>query len=89
MENEAFASYYDIGTSTLEMSGMLDQDAWPRIREEVDRAFRRTACFLTIDLTRVERVPAHTLGHLVHMCNTHYPGTIVRVAPRPRASAIA
>ena len=89
MDEMVFVSHYDAGTSTLELSGSLDQGAWSRIAEEVDRAFRRTACLLTIDLTRADRVPAHTLGLLVHLCNTRYPGTIVRPPCRAATLAIA
>ena len=87
--DQAFVAHYDAGTSTLQLSGDLEQDAWPRIHAEIERAFRRTACQLTIDLTRAERLPAHTLGSLVHLCNTCYPGTVVRIAPRPQARKIA
>ena len=73
-----FASHYDAGTSTLELSGTFDSDSWATIPEEVDRAFRRTACRLTIDLTRAAGIPARSLGRLVHLCNCCYPGTIVR-----------
>jgi hypothetical protein len=82
----AFATRYDPGTSTLEMSGAFDQDAWGSVHEEVERAFRRAACGLTIDMTRVTGVPAHFVGHLVHLCNCCYPGTIVRVAAHRRAA---
>lgn len=82
MDQQAFCSYYDPGTSTLELTGSLDRDAWPLVHEEVDRAFRRTACLLTIDLTRAHGIPAHTLGHLIHLCQSRYPGTFVRV-PAP------
>ena len=79
-----FASHYDAGTSTLELSGSIDQSSWATVHELVDRAFRRTACHLTIDLTRTQ-LPPHTLGNLVHLCNSCYPGTIVRVPRRPAA----
>lgn len=88
MDEQGFASHYDAGTSTLELSGTIHHEALPRLREEVDRAFRRTACVLTIDLTRVDRVPAHTMGRLVHLCNTSYPGTLLRLPGRTRANAI-
>ncbi|MCW2844017.1 MAG: hypothetical protein JWN22_1933 [Nocardioides sp.] len=82
-----FAAHYDPGTSTLELSGTFDEEAWSRVHEEVDRAFRRTACRLTIDLTHAAGVPANSVGHLVHLCNCCYPGTIVRVASRRREAA--
>lgn len=82
----SFAAFYDAGTSTLEITGTLDRDSWPRVHEEIDRAFRRTACQLTVDVTRVSTVPPHTIGRLVHLCNSLYPGTFVRVA-RPSISA--
>lgn len=75
---------YDPRTSLLELSGCLEDAAWPRIQEEVDRAFRRTACRLTIDLSHAECLPARTLGRLVHLCNCRYPGTIVRFPGRDR-----
>jgi ABC-type transporter Mla MlaB component len=84
MEQTTFASHFDARTSTLELSGELDEAAWPRIIEEVDRAFRRTACLLTVDLTHGAQVPAHTLGRLVHLCNRCYPGTVVRTPVRRR-----
>ena len=94
MDNQIFACHYDAGASTLELRGTVDQDSWPRIQDAVDRAFRRTACVLTIDLTRTDRVPAHLLGHLVHLCNTRYPGTVLRLparsaSARPQTRAIA
>lgn len=78
MDN-SFASHFDAGTSTLEFSGSFDREAWASAHEDVERAFRRTACRLTIDLTRATGVPAHFVGNLVHLCNCCYPGTIVRV----------
>ncbi len=75
-----FATHYDPGTSTLELTGTFDDKAWARVHEELDRAFRRTACWLTVDLTGTAGVPAHSVGHLVHLCNCCYPGTIVRVS---------
>ena len=82
-----FASYYDPGTSTLELTGTYDRAAWEHVHEEIDRAFRRAACQLTVDLTRACGVPPHTVGHLVHLCNSCYPGTIVRVASRQHTPA--
>jgi hypothetical protein len=89
MDNETFACHYDAGAATLEMRGTIDQDSWPKVDEAVDRAFRRTACVLTIDLTRVDRVPAHLLGRLVHLCNSRYPGTVLRLPARTCTRAIA
>jgi hypothetical protein len=77
-----FAAHYDPATSTLELSGTFDPDAWASMPEVVDRAFRRTACRLIIDLTRAADVPAHSVGNLVHLCNCCYPGTLVRVPSR-------
>lgn len=82
-----FAAHYDPGTSTLALSGTFDADAWSRVHEEVDRAFRRTACRLTIDLTHTAGVPASSVGRLVHLCNCCYPGTIVRVPSRRKVAA--
>ena len=79
-----FASHYDAGTSTLEFTGTIDHASWLTVHELVDQAFRRTACHLTIDLTRTQ-LPPHTLGTLVHLCNCSYPGTIVRAPRRPAA----
>ncbi|WP_372727348.1 hypothetical protein [Nocardioides sp.] len=83
--HEQFASYYDPGTSTLELRGTFDQDAWAHVPEELDRAFRRTACQLTVDLTRADGVPVDQVGRLVHLCSCNYPGTIVRAAAQRRA----
>ncbi|MBB6629182.1 hypothetical protein H5V45_17780 [Nocardioides sp. KIGAM211] len=81
-----FATHYDPGTSTLELTGTFDHAAWALVDAEIDRAFRRTACRLTIDLSRATDVPPHAVGRLVHLCNCAYPGTIVRVASRSRAA---
>lgn len=83
----SFASYFDRGTSTLELTGIFDRESWSHVHEEIDRAFRRTACQLTIDLTRAAGVPPHTLGRLVHLCNSSYPGTMVRIAARQHVPA--
>lgn len=82
-----FASHYDEGASTLELTGAFDRDSWSLVHEEVERAFRRTADLLTIDLTGATGVPAHFVGQLVHLCNCCYPGTIVRVAAQRGAPA--
>ena len=83
----SFASHYDPGTSTLELIGTFGPDEWTQVTDEIERAFRRTACWLTIDLTRAAGVSAHSVGHLVHLCNSRYPGTIVRVPRARRAIA--
>jgi hypothetical protein len=80
---------YDPWTGTLELAGSFDAAAWARVHEEVDRAFRRTACRLTIDLTRASGVPASSVGSLVHLCNSCYPGTIVRAAAQRSAPRVA
>jgi hypothetical protein len=80
----SFSAYYDAPTSTLQLSGRFDPIAWSRVSAEVDRAYRRSALRLTVDLTRAEGVPAHAVGELVHVCNCCYPGTLVIVA-RPAA----
>ena len=85
--DSSFASHYDPDTSTLELTGTFGPDEWALVPDEVERAFRRTACWLTIDLTRAAGMSAHSVGHLVHLCNCRYPGTIVRVAPPRRATA--
>jgi hypothetical protein len=79
-----FSAYYDATTSTLQLSGPFDRAAWSGVAAEVDRAYRRSALRLTVDLTRAEGVPAHAVGELVHVCNCRYPGTLVLVA-RPAA----
>ncbi len=84
--DERFEARYDPGTSTLELSGTFDPAAWSTLPDEIDRAFRRTACRLTIDLTRAAGVPAHQVGQMVHLCNCCYPGTIVLASARRRAS---
>ena len=70
--------HYDDGSSTLALSGTLSRDDWPRLCEEIDRAFRRTACRLTVDLAGMVAAPAHEIGRLVQLCNRAYPGTMVR-----------
>jgi len=82
MDQREFASHFDARTGTLELSGPFDHTHLLRIHEELDRAFRRTACYLTVDLSRAECVAAHTLGRVVHLCNAHYPGTFVRMPAR-------
>ena len=71
---------YDPVTGTLQLAGSFDAVAWARVGEEVDRAFRRTACLLTVDLTQASGVPVSSVGSLVQLCNSRYPGTIVRAA---------
>ena len=82
MRERALDFHYDGGSSTLELYGVIDHGALPRIREAIDRAFRASPCRLTVDLGGVDLVPAHTLGRLVHLCNTEYPGTLFRLPPR-------
>jgi len=81
-----FEAHYDAGTSTLELTGTFDREAWATVPQELDRAFRRTACRLTVDLTRAAGVPADSVGRLVHLCNCSYPGTIVRVGAQRHAA---
>jgi hypothetical protein len=85
--DDTFAAYYDPSTSTLQLSGSFDPEAWASVPAEIDRAFRRTACSLTVDLTRAAGVPAHSVGRLVHLCNCSYPGTMVRAASRSSTQA--
>jgi hypothetical protein len=75
-----FSAYYDAATSTLELSGSFEPAAWAALDGEVDRAYRRSALRLTVDLTRAREVPPHAVGELVHLCNCRYPGTLVLVA---------
>ena len=77
MEDRGFDCCYDVRTSTLEVSGPLVADDWARLADELDRAFRRTACHLTVDLTRVTGLAAHDVGRLVQLCNRCFPGTLV------------
>ena len=84
-----FTAHFDPGTGTLALRGALEAAHWPEIRDEVDRAFRRTAVKLIIDLGPADRVPSATVGRLVHLCNTRYPGTFVRMPTRPYVPAIA
>lgn len=84
-----FSAHFDPGTGTLALHGALEAAHWPDLRDEVDRAFRRTAVQLIIDLSRAERVSSATVGRLVHLCNTRYPGTFVRMPARPYVPAIA
>lgn len=79
---------YDGETSTLRISGPFDPRAWADVAAEVDRAFRRVALRLTVDLTHAEGVPAHAVGDLVHLCNCCYPGTQVVVGPRARRTTV-
>jgi hypothetical protein len=78
---------YDAETSTLRIAGTFDPAVWRSVDAAVDRAFRRAALRLTIDLTHADGVPPHELGALVHLCNCRYAGTLVRVPRRPRAAA--
>ncbi len=84
-----FSAHFDPGTGTLALHGALEAAHWPDIRDEVDRAFRRTAVNLIIDLGRADRVSSATVGRLVHLCNTRYPGTFVRMPAGPYVPAIA
>ncbi|MGH3361038.1 MAG: hypothetical protein ACRDOM_01140 [Nocardioides sp.] len=89
MAGRHFTAQFDPGTGTLALLGALEPAHWLVIRDEVDRAFRRTAVKLVIDLSRADRVPSATLGRLVHLCNTRYPGTFVRMPARPYVPALA
>lgn len=85
MAERSFDAHYDAGSSTLELFGVIDHGTLPLVREAVDRAFRATPCRLTVDLSGVDSMPAHILGRLVHVCNTLYPGTLLRLPPRRSA----
>lgn len=89
MGDAGFACQYDAGTSTLVLRGTIDQASWPRFEQEVDRAYRRTACVLTIDLRHADLVPRQLLGRLVHLCNLRYRGTLVRPPSREHLAATA
>jgi hypothetical protein len=84
-----FTAEYDAETSTLRLAGTFEPAAWALVAAAVDRAFRRAALRLTIDLTRAEGVPPHELGVLVHLCNCCYAGTVVRVPRRTSRAADA
>lgn len=90
MSERALEFYFETSSSTLELYGPLEAEALPRLLEAVDRSFRSSPCRLTVDLSGVDDLPAHTLGRLVHVCNTCYPGTLIRLPqrrPAPRAAA--
>lgn len=87
MAERALDFQYDSRSSTLEVYGVVDHATWPRVREAVDQAFRSSPCRLTVDLTGVDRLPAHLLGRLVHLCNTQYPGTLIRLPARRTSPA--
>lgn len=89
MGDAGFTCQYDAGSSTLVLRGIIDRGSWTRLEQEVDRAYRRTACLLTIDLTHADLVPTTLLGRLVHLVNVRYPGTIVRLPSREHLAAIA
>lgn len=89
MAERAFDAQYDAGSSTLELFGVIDHGTLPLVREAVDRAFRATPCRLTIDLSGVDSLPAHMLGRLVHVCNTLYPGTLLRLPARRNPATAA
>ena len=82
-------AHYDAGSSTLELFGVIDHGTLPLVREALDRAFRATPCRLTVDLSGVDGLSAHMLGRLVHLCNTLYPGTLVRLPARTNAAGHA
>ena len=86
--DSTFTADYDAETSTLRITGTFDPAAWATVEAAVDRAFRRAALRLTIDLTHADGVPPHALGALVHLCNCRYAGTLVRVPRRaPRVAS--
>ena len=82
MAERSFDAHYDAGSSTLELFGEIDHGALPLVREAVDRAYRATPCRLTVDLRGVDLLPAHLLGWLVHLCNSQYPDTLIRLPQR-------
>lgn len=84
-----FSAEFEPGSGRLALSGALAPDDWTAVLELVDRAFRRTPCSLVVDLSRLDSVPSETLGLLVHVCNTCYPGTVIRLPQRDGAGAAA
>ena len=89
MEDRGFDCRYDVRSSTLEISGRLVAGDWGSLADELDRAFRRTACQLTVDLTRVTGWAAHDVGRLVQLCNRCFPGTLVVPPVRRPVAAVA
>ncbi len=89
MDDKMFVSHFDSGTCTLTLGGFIDRESLPLVLQEVQRAFRRTACRLTIDLSHAQGLPPHIMGVLVHVCNTEFPGTFVRPPSREQLRAIA
>ncbi len=85
MAERALDFHYDSGSSTLEVYGVVDHATLPQVMEAVDRAFRSSPCRLTVDLAGVDVLPAHLLGWIVHLCNTQYPGTLIRCPGRRTA----
>ncbi len=87
MAERALDFQFDSGSSTLEVYGVVDHATLPTVMAAVDRAFRASPCRLTVDLAGVDLLPAHLLGWLVHLCNTQYPGTLIRCPARRTAPA--
>lgn len=68
---------YDGRTSTLVLTGAVAQDDWAELWQSLDRAYRRTACYLTVDLASAD-LPPRDVGLIVQVCQRLYPGTMVR-----------
>ena len=89
MDDTMFVFHFDPNTCTLTFSGIVDKASMPEVLQEIQRAYRRTACRLTLDLSHAQGLPPHLIGVLVHVCNTEFPGTFVRPPAPQRLANIA
>ena len=89
MDDKSFVFHFDPGTCTLTFNGVIDRGSMPEVLQEIQRAYRRTACRLTLDLSHAQGLPPHLMGVLVHICNTEFPGTFVRPPAPQRLAKIA
>ena len=80
--NSSYFSQFDAETSTLTLSGIIDKGSMPLVLQDIQRAYRHTACRLTVDFRHAQSLPAHLLGVLVHVCTTEFPGSFVRPPER-------
>jgi hypothetical protein len=87
--NTSFFSQFDAETCTLTLSGIIDKGSMPLVLQAIQRAYRHTACRLTIDFSHAQSLPAHLLGVLVHVCNTEFPGSFVRPPERRHLAGVA
>lgn len=89
MDDKMLVFHFDSGTCTLTLNGVIDRGSMPEVLQEIQRAYRRTACRLTLDLSQAQGLPPHLMGVLVHICNTEFPGTFVRPPAPQRLAKIA